>query len=343
MGFELNSKHIVLPYIIGIAWIICHPIISIVTGESKCRGIYIDEHQLDVGGFHTDDYPLDQIRRDVKEVRRIGGGTVDYSNVCNALDTLTSQYDRLQKEFKEKVKVARLKNGIKMDEDKDEEGEGEKEINPFLTPYISCHSQRQSQSTRSKEKSRKYSVVKIDPSLAPTTPVEALVLVVPYTSNWFESDLHLSIFTFMERMIKSPWLAKRILIVSPQSNSTSMETLVEQFLEDSASIALPMAYTNSILRQLVVLDMHASTEYKRDQFVVLTQGEKGIVPNLDLISGVRVSLYKVFGTQLPIVMHPFDLNWWEAMVKSHLPRGKFWQEWGTDFGHMIAFMAAFWR
>jgi len=342
MGFELNSKHIVLPYIIGIAWIICHPIISIVTGESKCRGIYTDEHQLDVGGFHTDEYPLQQIRRDVKEVRRIGGGTLDYSNVCNALDALTSQYDRLQKEFKEKVKVAKVKSGEKLNEEEDEEGGGEKEINPYLTPYISCHSQSQS----SKEESKKYSVVKIDPSLAPTTPVEALVLVVPYASNWIESDLHLSILTFMERMIKSPWLAKRILIVSPQSpqsNSTSMQQFVEQFLEDSASIELPMAYTNSILRQLVVLDMHASTEYKRDQFVILTQGEKGVVPNLDLISGVRVSLRNVFGSQLPMVMHPFDLTWWEAMVNSHLPRGKVWQEWGTDFGHMVAFMAAFWR
>jgi hypothetical protein len=323
---KLNSKHIVLPYIIGIAWIICHPIISIVTGEAKCRGIYTDEHQLDLRGFYTDAYPLERIRRDMQEARRLGGGTMDYSNVCIVLDTVRSQYDRLEQEYMKKVKIAKVKSGQQVNEGEDKEEE--MELNPYLTPYISCHSP-------SEKEGEAYSLVKIDPSLAPTTPVESLVLIIPHASNWFKSDLHLSILTFMERMVKSPWLAKRIMIVCPSSNATSMDQVVERFLEDSASSSLP--------RQLVVLDVKASTEYKRDQFVILTQGEKGLVPNLDLISAVRISLRQSFGNQVPMTMHPFDLKWWEVLVNDKFPRGKFWQEWGVDFGEMVAFMAAFWR
>ena len=47
----LKSKWILLlPYIIGVLWTICHPIVSVITGESKCRGAYIDEIQFDSFG-----------------------------------------------------------------------------------------------------------------------------------------------------------------------------------------------------------------------------------------------------------------------------------------------------
>ena len=36
-------------YGVGLSWFVCHPIMSVVTGEfHKCRGIYIDEQQIEV-------------------------------------------------------------------------------------------------------------------------------------------------------------------------------------------------------------------------------------------------------------------------------------------------------
>ena len=95
MAVKLQNKHIMIPYIIGIVWFLCHPIISVITGELKCRGIYTDEHQLDVNGYGTDRYSLTDIatRKNIKDTAVIDGISVvtDYSNVCNALNTLKSQ------------------------------------------------------------------------------------------------------------------------------------------------------------------------------------------------------------------------------------------------------------
>ena len=326
---NLQTKHLLIPYVVGIAWIFCHPIISIITGELKCRGVYTDEHQLDIRGYETDPYPQ-PIRRNSKDVL-IEGVMVatDHSNACNVLETLKSQYVPVHVEKKNRVKD---NNDLQADN----------AFNPFLTPYITCHSQNQ----------HEYSIVRIQSSLAPTTPVEALVLVIPYAANWFESDLHSIILAFMERMSKSPWLAKTILIVSPNSNSTSLESTVEKFAEESSyassssswsSSSLPHTFRNCMIRQLVVLQVRASTDYKKDQMVILVHGSVGTVPNLDLVSGVTLSIQQMMGRAMKMTMHPFDLGWWEGLVKKHLPKGKRWQEWGVDLGHMVAFMAAFWR
>eukprot|EP00541_Cyclophora_tenuis_P017659 CAMPEP_0116543308 /NCGR_PEP_ID=MMETSP0397-20121206/1485_1 /TAXON_ID=216820 /ORGANISM="Cyclophora tenuis, Strain ECT3854" /LENGTH=145 /DNA_ID=CAMNT_0004067385 /DNA_START=769 /DNA_END=1202 /DNA_ORIENTATION=- len=41
----------ITPYLAGIVWICLHPVVSIVTGELKCRGWYIDENSLDPAYF----------------------------------------------------------------------------------------------------------------------------------------------------------------------------------------------------------------------------------------------------------------------------------------------------
>lgn len=320
MAFQLKlqTKHIIIPYIIGLGWFLCHPIFSIITGESKCRGIYTDEHQLDIRAYKTDTYPSKQItsRRNIKDVTIVNGVPVamDHSNVCNALDTMKDEYDTLQNYD-------------------DNDNDDQNAFNPYLSPYITCYNQAHTKND--------FSIVKIKPSLAPTSSVEALVLVIPYAYDWFKSDLHSAMLTFMERMAKSPWLAKDILILSPNSNSTTVGDVVENFMEDLPS--LPMTLTQYLIRQLVVLEMQVSTDYMQDEFVVLTQGNFGTVPNMDLISGLTTSVREIFGRKSVVTMHPFDLSWWIVLVRKHLPQGSGWQEWGNDLGNMIAFMATFWR
>ena len=63
MGLKLKNKQVRIPYFIGLAWFISHPIVSVITGELKCRGMYVDEHQLDIPSLQTEPYELDQIRR----------------------------------------------------------------------------------------------------------------------------------------------------------------------------------------------------------------------------------------------------------------------------------------
>lgn len=49
---------IVLSWVIGIAWTALHPVVSVVTGELKTRGAYIDENGLDVHRHRVRSYPL---------------------------------------------------------------------------------------------------------------------------------------------------------------------------------------------------------------------------------------------------------------------------------------------
>lgn len=39
---------IYVPYFVGILWTCLHPIVSVITGELKCRGWYLDEHSIEI-------------------------------------------------------------------------------------------------------------------------------------------------------------------------------------------------------------------------------------------------------------------------------------------------------
>eukprot|EP00539_Tryblionella_compressa_P019892 CAMPEP_0178860832 /NCGR_PEP_ID=MMETSP0747-20121128/1952_1 /TAXON_ID=913974 /ORGANISM="Nitzschia punctata, Strain CCMP561" /LENGTH=83 /DNA_ID=CAMNT_0020527309 /DNA_START=595 /DNA_END=843 /DNA_ORIENTATION=+ len=51
---RLRRPLLLLPYIVGIAWTCVHPILSVVTGETKCRGWFIDESSLELGSLRLD-------------------------------------------------------------------------------------------------------------------------------------------------------------------------------------------------------------------------------------------------------------------------------------------------
>ena len=41
-------------YSLGLGWFVCHPIMSVMTGEfEKCRGIYLDEQQLEIDALYS--------------------------------------------------------------------------------------------------------------------------------------------------------------------------------------------------------------------------------------------------------------------------------------------------
>ena len=52
---------IALSWFIGVAWTALHPVVSVVTGELKARGYYIDENALDVHRHRVRSYPLQRM------------------------------------------------------------------------------------------------------------------------------------------------------------------------------------------------------------------------------------------------------------------------------------------
>jgi hypothetical protein len=56
-------KWLLFPYIIGLLWLLLHPIVSVTTGELKCRGFFVDEKALLHSTYYSAPYPVDQLRR----------------------------------------------------------------------------------------------------------------------------------------------------------------------------------------------------------------------------------------------------------------------------------------
>jgi glycosylphosphatidylinositol transamidase len=77
-----------------------------------------------------------------------------------------------------------------------------------------------------------FNLVRILPVSNAVAPVsEAIVLVVPFASDWKTTALHNSLLRLMERLSTAPWLAKTILVVSPTSETISLTDCVDRFLE----------------------------------------------------------------------------------------------------------------
>lgn len=74
------TKWLLFPYIIGVVWLCLHPIVSITTGEFKCRGYYVDEKALLQNSYTLPSYRADELRKLYSS-----SGDTDDSGLCHAV------------------------------------------------------------------------------------------------------------------------------------------------------------------------------------------------------------------------------------------------------------------
>ena len=72
-----------LPYFLGIIWTLLHPILSVVTGELKCRGKYIDENGLDVHRHRVESYPLQRV------ISQQSNNNIPITGMCQTIQSTT--------------------------------------------------------------------------------------------------------------------------------------------------------------------------------------------------------------------------------------------------------------
>lgn len=131
-------------------------------------------------------------------------------------------------------------------------------------------------------------LVSIVPSNALIAPSqEAIVVVVPFSSNWFHSQLHYSILQLIKRLCSpeaSPWMgAKTILLAAPRHNSTTLYEAVEMLLHQESS--------SFLIRNVLVLTVDeksrtnpsSSSSTPQAELRLLPQGRRGVLPNMDLV------------------------------------------------------------
>lgn len=76
---------IVFPYSLGIVWTCLHPLVSLATGELKCRGWFIDENSLDAGHFRYDAV--------IQSTPNLSSGIV---SMCQAMKQVASVDDNIE-------------------------------------------------------------------------------------------------------------------------------------------------------------------------------------------------------------------------------------------------------
>jgi GPI-anchor transamidase subunit GAA1 len=279
------NKLIYVPYLAGIVWTCLHPRISILTGENKCRGWYVDESALDTQFSSVQTYngpPKLKYNPKQQPPKPIFG-------LCDSFNHQNNNSN----------------NNI-----------------GWTHSNLICH--RHHGPVVATKKTAGFDIAAVIPISGAIQPhEEAIVLVVPgCVGDWKDSEFHATLLHWFPRLANPSeirWLAKTVYLVSPictitsKSSSSSaledpfysLEETVSDFLDaylgtkDSAQDnvrPLPPQFSGAMLRNLIVLDVqHGSRTtikgsegmtYKQasyTDFAILPQGRRGILPNMDLV------------------------------------------------------------
>jgi len=274
-----------LPYFLGIVWTCIHPIVSILTGEMKCRGWYIDEHSIEykfVNSAWTVPTHLNKVVHPLpkKEQASQNGRT----SLCQSLIGMTT-------------------GGEKEDE------------RPFDNLHCHEHGDYFSMVT----------IRPLSGAVDPVQEtVVFMVPAPPQTGDWTTSTFHHTLLVSLKHLAnptKTPWLAKTLILVAPNGihNNNSDDSSSSSSLDETASAfltaymgasdiggyhqkqlggsvpPLPPKLSGAILRNFVVLQVddqstkgvvpnkRAGSVPGMTNFAILPHGRKGVLPNMDLV------------------------------------------------------------
>jgi hypothetical protein len=120
-----------------------------------------------------------------------------------------------------------------------------------------------------------------------------------------------------------------------------VDTFFDLFYGLNTAESIPFSISSLLVRQLVVIESEISDEHTSDKIIILPHGVHGTLPNLDLVSAVKKSLWRAWLRAEPdIQVHPYNVEYWEERVTRILPENRWIRQWGNDLIHMISFMMA---
>lgn len=307
---------LVAPWFLGLIWTALHPLASVITGELKCRGKYIDENGLDVHRHRVEGYPLERVVRSSSGRRRTRNAVAVAESsasggMCDAVRSRPHADD--------------------------------------VSPSVECLVHEATDAIA-------FDVARILPPMGPVIEAtEAMVLVVGDkghgnndNGDWYErSDLNASIMHLIKKLGSKedcPWLTKAVYVVAPAASMTDramddvvegssippLESIVDAFIASYSGESpnsrpvrpLPPDFAHPILRSvLVVNDVESKTsriDGGRTEVRILPQGVGGALPNLDLVFAAFLSLqshpagerytpsHSIYHGDSEFSAHPFD-------------------------------------
>ncbi|VEU40502.1 unnamed protein product [Pseudo-nitzschia multistriata] len=276
-----------LPYIVGLFWTCLHPIVSVITGEMKCRGWYLDEHSIEtrfIDNLEPHILPPHLENLEVSPVRQ-----PKYNGIHSLCDFFPM--------------------------------EGDPGFNPS---NLICHSHGDyfevamimplSNAIDATEEAVVMVIPSPEETNEPSDTEEAKTSI-----DWSSSIFHQGMIQTIKHLAdpgNTPWLAKAVLVVTPTLSSDgtaqkSLDETVSSFIsaylgEDSPRFdyqssrqpqnhekvpPMPTKLSGSILRNLIVLQAMHNAEVDRTgrhiskselDLSISPQGRRGVLPNADL-------------------------------------------------------------
>ena len=305
------SALLALPWLVGLAWTALHPIASVITGELKCRGQYVDENGLDVHRHRVAGYPLERMTAAVAVAADRGGTTTGMCDAVRRLSTAAAAPSSSRISPSVECIVHAATDAISFDVVR---------ILPPMGPVI--------ESTeavvlvvgggRGRKRTRKSGGGDDDDD------------DVRYGSWYGWSDLNASVLHMIARLGNRedcPWLNKAVIVVSPSTpvvggaaprrrtgtaNATDpadapsladvVDAFVASYLGGVNVRSLPPDFTFATMRSLLVLsdvDVDDGTAgpppssppggVPRTEVRILPHGAGGALPNLDLVFATYAS------------------------------------------------------
>jgi len=237
-------------FFIGFLWFLIHPLISVSTGELKCRGLYIDENSLLSGNFDVKDYANEMKITDFSSEK----------SVCSTIAPSRSNIMCVRHQNFDLIKIVPLSSPTEPTE------AIALTISP---PYQFTESKKEFGWT---ESTFHRSILNLihrlsDPTQSPWL-AKSVFIVVPIIRNETE---FLNIESYDQLM-----------------EDTVINFLTSYLGHNLES--LPHRITFPILRNVVVINLHQNVDNTLQaspiEIKILPQGRRGLLPNLDLVSAI---------------------------------------------------------
>ena len=295
-----------LPYIVGVVWICLHPLLSVVTGELKCRGLYIDEHSLDSSYFRLEasyssaSYTSPQLDSLCKAVQH------KYGNDNNNNNNIVCHEHGGERTPLEVVAVTPVSNAIVP------HAETIVLVVPPSTDWM-----RQDFPNGVLQLIGHLSSPQDCPWLAKT------VLIV--SSSDTQTNTHQIVSEFVNSYLGGS---------STQGAATP------------PPLVLPTWLTAGMIRNLLVLDVSVDDGAKpiENRVQVLPQGRHGLLPNMDLVFLAvtllqRTSFLDPRRHQVRLDTHPWvdQSKKWQDWIEGKTTNQK-WSSWAREMGDLALFM-----
>lgn len=248
-------KLLFLPYFLGIGWTCLHPIASVLTGEPKCRGWYIDEHSIETKFASMDRWDTPEHLK-IAKPREQG-----IAQLCDNFENKkeTNLICHSHGNSFQLVTIVPQANTLDPTE----------EAIVFVVPPPSTGDWSTS--------SFHYTLVHVlrrlaDPIVTPWL-AKTIIFVVPTTSPMSsegreKSPLNDTVSDFIDAYLGSRQASSRVPPLPPRLSGSFIRSMVVLDLEDKAEKGA---------RQM------AGTKLGRADLSILPHGRRGVLPNADLV------------------------------------------------------------